>query len=317
MYLIKFAPGFGELVAEQLGKSARIVDVEEDMALFESPRPPVVPYASHLYRVLGSYNARSMAELLRAAALDGRYIAILRGEAQRETFRIQCMDKDQTVRADAVQLLALERNVSRAGVAVHRTDAKHELRLWLRGRGKGLFLLKLAQPFTTGKLPAGVLRADLCHMLCLLARVRGEDTCLDPFCGQGAVARAMTHYAGNVTASDISVKAVSHAGGVQGVSARVADMLADTLPAGKYSVIITDPPWGLYRERARTDFLDTMCRSIARLMTEDGRCVLFLERSMPVEDCIEAAGLAVTRRFDALYSGHKVKALLVQRAEAE
>lgn len=313
MYLIKFVPGFAELVAEQLRKSARIVDIEEDIALFEAPKPPAVPYAAQLYRVLGSYGAKSMAELLRAAANDGRYIAALRGEAQGETFRVRCMQGDQAVKADAAQLLELERGISRAGLSVHRTGPKHELRLWLRGRGKGLFLMKLDQPFGQGKLPPGVLRPDLCHMLCLLARVRGDDRCIDPFCGSGAIPRAMTHYTGNVTASDIDVRAVARAGGIKGVSARVADALSGSLPAGRYSVIITDPPWGLYKQQARADFLGALCASLSRMMAPGGRCVLFLERSMPVERAAESAGLEIARRFDALYSGHKVKALLLTR----
>lgn len=313
MYLIKFTPGFGELVAGQLTKNARIVDVEEDIALFEAAKPPDMPYASQLYRVLGSYRVRSMADLLRAAADDRRVMPALRGMAQGHTFRIRCMQGDRAVSAEPRQIAALENSVERAGLIPDRARPEHELRLWLRGGGRGLFLMKLGGE-SAAKLPPGTLRSDLCHMLCLLGQARRGDVCLDPFCGSGAIARAMARYCDDVTASDIDPKAASRAGGVKGVRARMADALGDALPEGKYSLIITDPPWGLFRAQGRADFADALCRSVARLLTREGRCVLFLDRSVAVEDALRGAGLALARRFDALYAGHKVKALLLERA---
>ncbi len=317
MFLIKFAPGFGALVAEQLGKATRIAQVDEDIALFEAVKPPATPYASHLYRVLGSYRVKSMQELLRAAARDTRYVAVLRAAAQGETFRIRCLKADQAVRADAAQLLELERTVSRAGLSPHRDGAKHELRLWLRGREQGLFLLRVARPGEERKLPKGALRPDICHMLCLLAKVRSGDVCLDPFCGHGQIPRAMLQYAADVTAGDIDSGAVRAAQGIRGARALTCDALSDKLPAGRYTAIVTDPPWGIYKAQQRGDFLLAMFRSFRRLLAEGGRAAVLLERSMPAQDAAEAAGLTLTRRFDALYAGHKVQALLLTVPEEE
>ncbi len=310
MYLVKFAPGFGELVAEQLAKSARVVGVEQDIALFEAARAPDMPYASSLFRVLGSYPARSMGELLRAAARDTRYVAALRGAAQGETFRIRCMKGDSAVSADSAQILQLERNVAAAGLSVHRTKPRHELRLWLRDHGNGLFLMRLTHGERQKETPRGALRPDLCHMLCLLAKVDKNDACLDPFCGHGSLPRAMARYAASVTASDVDARMVSPLKGLKGVRAVVADALEGSLPAHSFSAIITDPPWGLYKPQQREDFFLSMFRSFRRVLKPGGRAVLLLERSLPAEEAALANGFALERRFDALYAGHKVKALL-------
>jgi tRNA G10 N-methylase Trm11 len=106
------------------------------------------------------------------------------------------------VRNKMSRLVVVEENrpvaISTAGAVEDHLNKVYELKgggsahFWLVRRrcGKGLFGLRLARPpFKRGKRPAGMLRAELAHMLCLVAGLSSKDKILDPFAGHGSIVK--------------------------------------------------------------------------------------------------------------------------------
>ncbi|MCL1955361.1 MAG: methyltransferase, partial [Brevinematales bacterium] len=133
-------------------------------------------------------------------------------------------------------------------------------------------------------LHKGELPPPLAWTLCRLARPVHSDTVLDPFCGYGSIPEtALKHFhIQKFLACDNDREAASY------ISSKFKKKKSEDftfylndfsgLPSiiGEKSVdvIVTDPPWGHYREINDTDFYKKMFIVFGKLLKEGGRVVV-------------------------------------------
>jgi len=163
-----------------------------------------------------------------------------------------------------------------------------------------VFMKRLTmRPSWEKTLHPGELPPPLAWMLCRVGELKHSDTVLDPFCGYGSIPRAAKKYF-HITqciACDINEKSAADI---------KADFrtLTDTLPGKSVDAVITDPPWGHYREIPVTQLYEDMFRVFTILLKNEGRAVILCDRT---DTLINAARnrFTVIRNIPILLSGKK------------
>lgn len=285
MFLATFRRGFAQAVAQRL-EAAHIdpVRVEDDMVFFEYEKRPYLPWSQGVYHVLGRYETRTVPDLMRQIQTDEGWPAVLREKARGETFHIRCMREGETMLPDAAALRQVENIAYQAGLAVHRLQPRHRLLIWLRNNGEGYFLKALTPQSQEGQ--------DIYHLLCAMGQIQRQDRCADPFCGDGAIVRAMMFYRPmQISAVDADGQAVATLRGVRGVHAEVADSVAVPGPVSSADVMITRPPWERYVQALGEGYRHTVLTLLARQLAPGGRLVLYVPKDFPLEEMAVDCGL--------------------------
>jgi DNA modification methylase len=237
------------------------------------------------------------------------------------TFRIVISQENQPAAIDDKLRLAAEQYIEKlSGLKADRSKPDTEFWFLYRSEGFSLFMKRLTlRPSWEKSLHPGELPPPLAWMLCHLGNLKHSDTFLDPFCGYGSIPRAAIKYF-HITkciAYDSDKKAVAYAATHfknrsdqfarhNAPSLKVADFrsLITTLPRKSIDVIVTDPPWGDYREN-QPDFYQEMFNVFDVLLKENGRMVILGART---DDLINAAKKCFTlqKHIPILLSGKKV-----------
>ncbi len=133
-------------------------------------------------------------------------------------------------------------------------------------------------------LHKGELPPPLVWTLCRLARLVHSDTVLDPFCGYGSIPdAALKHFhikkfiaCDNDREAALYTKARFNKRKKDDFIFYDSDFSAlPSLFAEKsIDVIVTDPPWGEYREINKISFYKEMFDVFQKILKEDGRVVL-------------------------------------------
>jgi tRNA (guanine6-N2)-methyltransferase len=191
---------------------------------------------------------------------------------------------DEKLRADA------ESYISRfSGLKVNRSLPDTEFWFLFRSEKNqndfSVFMKRLTlRPSWEKTLHRGELPPPLAWTLCRLARLVHGDTVLDPFCGYGSIPDAALkrfHIKkfiacdNNRVAASYTMKRfnkrkkedfVFYEGDFSALPSLVAEKSIDA--------IVTDPPWGEYREINKSVFYKKMFDVFHKLLKDDGRVVL-------------------------------------------
>jgi precorrin-6B methylase 2 len=249
------------------------------------------------------------------------------------TFRIVASRENKPAAIDEKLKIAAERYISRlSGLAVNRAGPDTEF-WFLYRRESGLsgpsfscFMKRLTlRPSWEKSLRPGELPPPLAWTLCRLAGLKHGDTVLDPFCGCGSIPEAALKYF-HITrfiACDRDKKA---AAGTRarfknrtGASfmPRQADFrsLVSSIPEKSVDAVVTDPPWGLYREYPIGQLYEEMFRVFEKLLKENGRLVILCA---PGEELINAAAgrFELQKEIPILLSGKKT-GIFIMKSPAE
>jgi predicted RNA methylase len=253
---------------------------------------------------------------------------IARNSGNIRSFRIVISEENRPAAIDEKLRAEAERYIARvSGLGVNRSGPDTEF--WFLYRREG------GPPEANGRLPAGFsvfmkrltlrpswekslhpgeLPPPLAWMLCRLGRLRHTDTVLDPFCGYGSIPfAALKHFhIKQFIACDHDQKAAAHAAARFKSRApgsfilHTADFrsLLSLVPEKTVDVIITDPPWGLYRELPDGNFYEEMFRVFGALLKEGGRVLVLCAKE---DELLEAAvgRLKLGKRVPILLSGRK------------
>jgi len=229
---------------------------------------------------------------------------------------------DERLRNDA------ERFISRlSGLSVNRAAPDTEFWFLYRsednlpavnGRaaiGLSVFMKRLTLRASWEKsLHPGELPPPLAWMLCHIAQLRHGNTVLDPFCGYGSIPTAALKcfHIAKFIACDNNREAVAYtkarnkkrAGESLILHQAEFNTLPSLVPEKTIDAIVTDPPWGMFREISDERFYEKMFMVFYSLLKEEGRAVLLCARQEE-QIIAAAAGFELQKIVPILLSGKK------------
>jgi tRNA G10 N-methylase Trm11 len=209
-----------------------------------------------------------------------------------KSFRVVFSRENVPAAVDERLRLEAEKYISRVGaLKIDRSLPDTEFWFLFRredehgGKNFSVFMKRLTlRPSWEKSLHKGELPPPLAWALCRIARLSHGETVLDPFCGYGSIPQAaLKHF--HVTkfiACDSDKKAASYT--AAGFKERnCGDFILHhcdfySLPSlvaeKNIDAIVTDPPWGHYREIDGNAFYAKMFTVFEKLLKDGGRAVV-------------------------------------------
>jgi len=232
------------------------------------------------------------------------------------TFRMVFSIENALVQVNEKLRTDIENGVSRfSGLKVNRSLPDTEFWFLFRKEKFSVFMKRLTlHPSWEKTLHKGELPPPLAWALCRLARLVHSDTVLDPFCGYGSIpAEALKHFhITKFTACDNDREAALYT--VNRFKKRNKENFFfyesdfSQMPlfmAGKsVDAIITDPPWGQYREIKNPCFYQKMFDVFDKLLKKDGRLVVLCANIETFSDAVPSS-FELINRIHILLSGKK------------
>ncbi|MGD2091252.1 MAG: RsmD family RNA methyltransferase [Candidatus Aminicenantes bacterium] len=241
-----------------------------------------------------------------------------------KTFRIMVSIENRFAVGNKHYLKIIEKKIAKvASLRLDRRNPAIEFWFLLRREGVGFFMLRLTKhPAYEKVLKKGELRPELAHILCIMSQPNRDDIFLDPFCGYGAipVERAQSFPFNLVFASDTDEEKIEY------LKNRIKNLKSKKIK--KYFIpkvlnaldlkafednfinkIVTDPPWGLFREMTMEtpEFYALMLKEFLRILKINGIIVILTAKKEEVERA--AADLRdkikIVEKYDILVSGQK------------
>jgi len=206
------------------------------------------------------------------------------------SFRIVFSRENVPAAVDERLRLEAEKYISRiCGLKIDRSLPDTEFWFLFRrvegGTDFSLFMKRLTlRPSWEKTLHKGELPPPLAWALCRIARLSHGETILDPFCGYGSIPQAaLKHF--HITkfiACDSDKKAALHT--AAGFKKKNRDdfilhrcdfsSLPSFVAEKSIDAIVTDPPWGHYREIGDNAFYEKMFAVFVKLLKDGGRAVV-------------------------------------------
>jgi len=202
------------------------------------------------------------------------------------TFRIVFSRENTPAAVDERLRLQAEKLIkSLSGLKVNRSLPDTEFWFLCRSEGFSVFMKRLTlRPSWEKTLHKGELPSPLAWTMCRLAGPVHGGTVIDPFCGYGSIAdAALKHFhIGKFIACDNDKKSADYtASRFQNRKKKDfilyrCDFAELPLLTGENSVdaVITDPPWGQYREISDDNFYVKMFEVFGKLLKDGGRAVV-------------------------------------------
>jgi predicted RNA methylase len=232
------------------------------------------------------------------------------------TFRIIISSENTPVTIDEKLRQEAEKYISRlSGLKVNRSSPDTEFWFLLRSEGFSCFMKRLTiRPSWEKTLHKGELPPPMAWIMCRIARPIYSDTVLDPFCGYGSIAQAaLKHFhIAKFIACDNDKKAAGLTASRFQNRKRQDFVLYKTdfseLPSfiaeSGIDVIITDPPWGHYKEINDDNFYEKMFKTFEKLLKNGGRTVALCAKNDAFINAIPSC-FAVLDCIPILLSGKK------------
>lgn len=241
-----------------------------------------------------------------------------------KTFRLTFSMENQPVQVSEGLRLEMEQLI--AGNSNLKTDrTRPDTEFWFLSRSEGFscFMKRLTVDRSVRR--PGELSPQLAWLLCRMANLKYDETALDPFCGYGSIPNAGCKYfpVRKFYALDNDPKCIKITRSKNGLQTERSliqraeiHSIFDFIPQESVDAIITDPPWGMYKE---TDqplqiFYDEMINIFSRLLKKGGRAIILSGAGKELVSAAEKAPeLVVGKIIPVLVSGKKASVFVLTK----
>ncbi|AEF82378.1 methyltransferase [Leadbettera azotonutricia] len=334
LFYAAFVPGFqdyiAELVKERLADAA-IKKLLEGAILFET---------ECTYDKLNFFcfnNIFAVIDVLENAAKDKALEAHIRktlgkpssiiseNNSKIRSFRIIFSIENKPSAVNEAAKQEAENFISHAsGLKIDRSNPDTEFWYLYRREGFSLFMKRLTRHASFEKsLHPGELSPQLAWLLCRLSNPKHTDTVIDPFCGYGSIPGQRIKYfpLKKFYAFDIDKAPLAFAKkkitAKQPCEIKQADIYSifDVLPRGEADAIITDPPWGMFRETEipLQKFYDDMVGIFSRLLKAGGLAVVLTAKQEEFRQAVDKTpAFSLIRTIPVLVSGKKAAVFVLE-----
>jgi predicted RNA methylase len=218
-----------------------------------------------------------------------------------KSFRLVCSMENKPVSVNENIKKDMENFIIRVScLKLNRSKPDTEFWFLYRREGFSCFLKRLTNNRQGEKsLHPGELRSQLAWLLCKIAGIKNGDTVVDPFCGYGSIPKAACKHfpVKKFYAFDIDplcIKATRSQSGIRGKQTceiHQSDFRSvfNFVTPGGIDVIVTDPPWGIYKETDTPlqSMYNEMLNVFSQLLKNKGRLVLLSAAERELEFAIE------------------------------
>jgi 23S rRNA G2445 N2-methylase RlmL len=343
-YYAAFVPGMQAYIAEIIRErlpEATILRLMDGAVVFDTPCSydrlnfhcfnNIFAVISTLEHPAGTAGRGSPLERhMRNAAAAGGSPVISENNGKIKTFRVFCSMENRPTAASESVRLETEKFIAReSGLAVNRSNPDTEFWFLYRREGFSVFMKRLTRHASFDKqLHPGELTPQLAWLLCKLSEPMHTDTVIDPFCGFGSIPEQRMKrfpfkkvYALDVDKAPLEITKNKLRGkGTELCEIRQADIYSvfDFIPKGSADAVITDPPWGMYKETkvSLRKFYDDMIVIFSGLLKVGGRAVVLTARQEELTLAAEKAPeFNITRIIPILVSGKKAAVFVMKKQE--
>ena len=344
IFYASFVPGMKELIAEILRQrlpDVSLVKLLDGAVIFETEctydRLNFFCF-NNIFAVIDIFDGNVQArpgtaaplelhakKILAAGKTEMACAVIPENSKKIKTFRIVCSLENKPASISENARCGIESFVMRnSALRPNRSGADTEFWFLYRREGFSVFMKRLTRSVEK-RLPPGELPPQLAWLLCRVAGLKPGETALDPFCGYGSIAEAaVKHFPVKIFfALDIDDRCIKIARQKQSLKntrceIRHVDSFAahDFLPEGAFDAIITDPPWGMYKETGipLEKFYEDTLALFFRLLKGGGRSVILTAARRELELAAEKTpGLRVTQIIPVLVSGKKASVYVMEK----
>lgn len=217
---------------------------------------------------------------------------------------------------DSERTKIIEEISAKLGLMANTHLSLNDFYLIKRAKGAMFLGLRLSRAkFKREKIPAGELRPELVHILCLAGGVKAKDTILDMFAGYGSIPLEVVRGFGckQVIAVDNQILPKRHEDTLIKWYKSDARIL-DFIDGGSIARIITDPPWGVYDNKTEQDLTllyADFSKEMKRVLKPCGIAVVLT--GWPQSELILKEHLNLIAKWPILVAGKKATIFKMQK----
>jgi SAM-dependent methyltransferase len=333
LYCATYVTGFGEVVESALARDTSDYSLEwsgDGACVFESGSDyqtlRKLPYLNDVFVLLDTFPVNHGASSAKVANTLAKRLRIP-GDKLKSTF--PTATSFRLMVRQGSQLVGIPRNLSEqvnksitSSTRWHHEPLKSDIEFWLIIRNEGIALFGARSvPAAGNGVHKGELSAPLSHLMVMLSQPSEDDTFLDPFAGYGAIPAArMTYPFQEIIAADHDPALFELLNRrIHGPQLRVLQLDAtdmSDIPDGSITVIVTDPPWGHYREMVMdyAEFSRRFLSEFARVLKPGGRAIVLTAKKEQFPAAVSTTEhLTLERTLHVLVSGKKAGVFFLSR----
>lgn len=234
------------------------------------------------------------------------------GVKNNKTFRIVTSYENNLIAIDNDLKSKMEKLIEYdTGLTLNRSIADTEYWYLYRSEKISYFMQRLTRHKAYNKkLKKGELSPELAYILNWISDPSETDIMIDPFCGHGSIPiQRMKHFkTKKIYAFDIDGSLSSDFSNGNNIIFKKIDIkkLADALFNGCADKIVTDPPWGLYKDENITDLYNDMMKNFDSVLKKGGIAVILTARKNEFIDILtKFDSFKLLNEYSILVSGKK------------
>lgn len=319
-YISTFATGFGKVIRKALPMSlpgVSIISVFDGLIHYRYhgnlSNISRVSYFNNTYYVINKYTGETLSFSSMARGLAKKPLRLLYGKG---SFRLRFSRENHFEKVDKQIVSAVEKLICKnSGMMVDRVNPQNEFWFIIRRENVGFFCQLLRKRTITEKnLEKGELRPELAFLIAVYAEVSPADVVCDPFAGHGAIPIQLVKHFGvqSMLINDLDrmcYTALNRIPLFKGVNIRITNedaLVLESVASQSVDAIITDPPWGYYKEIEDIQvFYEKMFKSFRRILKSTGKAIVLSARK---DELIQAAlgeHIMIVNQLDTLVNGKK------------
>lgn len=287
-YYATHPPMLGDIVWQALKaqlKDAKVQRKFDNGLEFTSNKPAwqlkEIPFLQNIFVIAESFDKNLNIKSLTAVVNKSETLShiIKKHTTINDTFRIVMAKGPHTNQLPEGFRIAIEENVKRyTKRGLSRTLPKFEIWLWQVVEDYTILALRVTQNADYQKyMPKGGLRQELAYLMNFMTKPKDSDIVWDPFAGSGSlvVSRSLHFTYKQLIATDISTAKIEGFLSKQKLKAKNLHIQEVDFFARKYlptvDCIITDPPWSIFADKAKTKAL---IKIIVSCLKQDGQALI-------------------------------------------